>query len=687
MSFKAGDRVVVTKNYDGFQPVGAIGVIVGPSNEEDDDFYDVDFKDCQEAIDCCNDLHDCAGELLDNTGWCFHKDAIRLEVASDAAAPIPTKGFKVGDKVEVTGRHCLAGAQGKIAQKGSNGWWLVDFGVTEINEVLLHDCGGMLPAKTGWWMPPSDLKFVSSHQLEDFMPATQTAVVSIGGAAFPAEVAHLFAKMIGAPAPMTAHDVTVERSKEVKQITLPDGMPISEAITWLQRKQQDEEKKVAIVYEIEGFPLDVAVNFYDALLDVYGFVQKADTPGFFGPSPPTMIGIPVGPNEVRQVPWGRIVIPGIDGYVKYEMKPSPSGQSIVGNKLLIVGEIKQKNVPDIEKIVAATKERLKTHSIYKGKAVELDLTWTRTGAFDPTGSAPKFTIPLDGADKHRLIFSAQTAQDIQVGLFTALEHPDLCKASDIPIKRGVLLAGEFGTGKTMTAWVAAKMAVSNGMGFIYLKHVEDLAACFEFARMYQEPGGVVVFAEDLNKAIDEDEDCDGINKLQNAFDGVNTKTDKIITVLTTNFIDRVPQSLLRPGRIDLLVKVERPDAEAAVKLVKLYGGTLLSRDLDYAAVGKCVAQHLPAEIREIIERSKMACIARTANLTDRQGFSIIGKVTEDDIAQAARQMRLQHELLKPKAVDERSERVKAAEIAAAATLKAAAIAAQNGELELEDSLT
>jgi ATP-dependent 26S proteasome regulatory subunit len=244
------------------------------------------------------------------------------------------------------------------------------------------------------------------------------------------------------------------------------------------------------------------------------------------------------------------------------------------------------------------------------------------------------------------------ARDIRTGLFTALDHAKFCARMGIPAKRGVLLAGDYGTGKTLTAWVSAVKAVKAGMTFIYLKSVLDLANGFAFARQYQP---AVIFAEDIDRVIN-DPQSEAMEQLRNAFDGVNTKNAQVITVLTTNHLDRLDPALLRPGRCDLLVTVTRPDAAAAVRLVKQYGGGLLSKDTDYERIGAALADHLPAEIREAVERSKMSCISRLCreqpNL-DESTATIDGMVNETDILEAAEAMDDQHQRLLPKDKDNR----------------------------------
>jgi len=212
------------------------------------------------------------------------------------------------------------------------------------------------------------------------------------------------------------------------------------------------------------------------------------------------------------------------------------------------------------------------------------------------------------------------AQSLQLGLFTPIEHSEACRAAQVPLKRGVLLEGPYGTGKTLTALVTASKANRNGWTFIYLKSIYDLEEGLKFASMY-EPA--VIFVEDVDKALGgRSVESNGI---LNQLDGINTKHDEVITVFSTNFVEKLDKAFLRPGRLDTVVSVRPPDAEAASRLVKQYSRGLLAFDADFDAIGRTLAGQIPAVIREVVERAKIAAIDRL------QGESINGEITEEDI--------------------------------------------------------
>ena len=98
------------------------------------------------------------------------------------------------------------------------------------------------------------------------------------------------------------------------------------------------------------------------------------------------------------------------------------------------------------------------------------------------------------------------------------------------------------------------------------------------------------------------------NDLLNTIDGVLTKNAQVITVLTTNHVERLDRAMLRPGRLDAVITVKAPEAEAVQRLVRLYGRGLVDANEDLGAVREALAGNIPATIREVVERSKLAMI-------------------------------------------------------------------------------
>jgi transitional endoplasmic reticulum ATPase len=434
----------------------------------------------------------------------------------------------------------------------------------------------------------------------------------------------------------------VEIVRAGSQITLPENMTYSEGIIWLKRQREEEEQEVGIRHEIDAYPLDGAYAFRRAIERVFGFAA-AGAPKFnffLGKIPgTTMLAVSTGIDTAVEVPWGEVNIPGVEGELNTGMNDPKSQKP----KFVITGMIKQKDRPKVLKIYELTKEIIRSESIYRGKAIRVDFSYLRDGRpFVPNEDEPKF-MDISKVDPDGLVFEATTDRIINMTLFSLIRNTEAMRQVKVPLKRGVLLAGTYGTGKTLTANVTAKIATDHGWTFIYVKDVRDLAHALRFAKNY---APAVVFAEDADRAVS-GERTTSIDEILNTIDGVDTKSEEIITVLTTNHLEKINQAMLRPGRLDSVVIINPPDVKAAGRLIKLYGRGLLAEDFNYEAAGEELAGRLPAIIRECVERAKAAAV-------DRLGTGDIeGQVQADDVITAARAMKQQIELLTPQTVDSR----------------------------------
>lgn len=427
-------------------------------------------------------------------------------------------------------------------------------------------------------------------------------------------------------------DVSVKRAGT--QITLPDGMTYEQGIMWLDRKRKEDEREVAIAEQIDAFPLDGAYAMYRAMSEKYGFVGMVPTPGFWGSTPPVMIGVETGPGQMVQVPWGSMQIPNIQGRLQTGVAHKDGRQVFV-----LHGLIRQKHKKEVADLVALARQIVREKSIYKGKAIRASFPELNPEDFNPMSHAPKF-IDTAEVKENELIFSNDVKAQVTSYLFTPIEKTQMCREHNIPLKRGILLEGPYGTGKTQTAYVAAKKAVENGWTFIYLDTVDNLQRAIFFAQQY---GPAVIFAEDIDSVMDGERDED-MNGILNTIDGVDTKGHEIIVVLTTNHVENINPAMLRPGRLDAVIQVRPPDAQAVQALLRLYSRGLIPETEPLDEVGKVLKNHIPAVIREVVERSKLNTISRMQN---DEPFVL----KERDLMVAAESILAQVELINPKRIE------------------------------------
>src|SRR6267378_199826 len=206
-----------------------------------------------------------------------------------------------------------------------------------------------------------------------------------------------------------------------------------------------------------------------------------------------------------------------------------------------------------------------------------------------------------------------------------LLHVDLFKKFQHATPKGFLLYGPPGCGKTLigraTAYNLTKqLREKTGVGmqeyFMHVKGPEILNMWVgESERMVRE-----IFATAREKRgedfmpflfIDEAESILGTRRASrhsnilstlvpmfcSEMDGIDSLNDVVI-ILASNRADLIDPAILRPGRIDRKIKVNRPNKEATQEIYRIY----LTNDLPYDGALAKEAENIGAAIKKLIER-------------------------------------------------------------------------------------
>jgi proteasome-associated ATPase len=177
-------------------------------------------------------------------------------------------------------------------------------------------------------------------------------------------------------------------------------------------------------------------------------------------------------------------------------------------------------------------------------------------------------------------------------------HQDLFAEYRLPAPKGILLYGPPGCGKTLIAKAVAnslakKVAEVSGDGaaksyFLNIKGPEllnkyvgeterQIRLVFQRAREKSEEGWpVIVFFDEMDSlfrtrgtGISSDMESTIVPQLLAEIDGVETLKN-VIVIGASNREDLIDPAILRPGRLDVKIKIERPNEEAAAQIFARY---------------------------------------------------------------------------------------------------------------------
>ncbi|MFQ3609803.1 MAG: ATP-dependent zinc metalloprotease FtsH, partial [Chloroherpetonaceae bacterium] len=209
-----------------------------------------------------------------------------------------------------------------------------------------------------------------------------------------------------------------------------------------------------------------------------------------------------------------------------------------------------------------------------------------------------------------------------------LKAPDKYQALGGKIPKGVLLLGPPGTGKTLLAKAVAGEArvpffSMSGADFVEMfvgvgaSRVRDL---FEQARAN---APCIVFIDEIDAVGRQrgaglggghDEREQTLNQLLVEMDGFNT-SENIILLAATNRPDVLDSALLRPGRFDRQVVVDKPDVIGREKILKIHLRKIpLAQDVDIKTIAKGTPGFAGADLANLCNEA--ALLAARANRTE-----------------------------------------------------------------------
>ena len=193
-------------------------------------------------------------------------------------------------------------------------------------------------------------------------------------------------------------------------------------------------------------------------------------------------------------------------------------------------------------------------------------------------------------------------------------HPELFAEHDLKPPKGILLYGPPGCGKTLIAKavanslakkVAERTGREEGRSFFlntkgpellnkYVGETErHIRLVFQRAREKASEGmPVIVFFDEMDSlfrtrgtGVSSDVENTIVPQLLSEIDGVET-LENVIVIGASNREDMIDPAILRPGRLDVKIKIERPDAEAAREIFTKYlVPTLPLHEVDLAEHG------------------------------------------------------------------------------------------------------
>jgi cell division protease FtsH len=248
-------------------------------------------------------------------------------------------------------------------------------------------------------------------------------------------------------------------------------------------------------------------------------------------------------------------------------------------------------------VLAELRSGAREHNVYRGQMISLG---SRASPFGPMARLGVTFHPRPTVERPDIVLPDTVLDRIERHVLGIGRSAELLLGAGRHLKRGLLLHGAPGTGKTLTVRYLANclreatVIILSGTG---------LGAIEVSCAMARELAPALVVLEDVD-LVAQERSLPGqhgqplLFQLMNELEGIGEDVD-VAFVLTTNRPELLEPALAaRPGRVDLAVELERPDAKGRRRLIELYGQGLDLRVSDWDRLLERTDSVTPAFIKE-----------------------------------------------------------------------------------------
>ncbi|WP_457594183.1 ATP-dependent zinc metalloprotease FtsH [Hydrogenimonas sp.] len=216
-----------------------------------------------------------------------------------------------------------------------------------------------------------------------------------------------------------------------------------------------------------------------------------------------------------------------------------------------------------------------------------------------------------------------------------LKYPERYIRLGAKIPKGVLLVGPPGTGKTLLAKAVAGEAnvpffSVSGSSFIEMFVGVGAARVRDLFEQAKKEAPAIIFIDEID-AIGKSRAASGqiggndereqtLNQLLAEMDGFSSDTP-IIVLAATNRPEVLDPALLRPGRFDRQVLVDKPDFEGRIKILKVHVKHIkMAPDVDLEEIARLTAGLAGADLANIVNEAALLAGRKNKEQVEQEDF-------------------------------------------------------------------
>ena len=261
------------------------------------------------------------------------------------------------------------------------------------------------------------------------------------------------------------------------------------------------------------------------------------------------------------------------------------------------------------------------------------------GALSFTKSKAKVYVP---DDESKITFDdvagVDEAKDELTEIVDFLKKPERYTDIGARIPKGVLLVGPPGTGKTLLSKAVAGEAevpffIISGSEFVELFVGAGAARVRDLFEQAKKKAPCIIFIDELD-AIGKsrsgsmgvvggnDEREQTLNQLLTEMDGFTASDKPVIVLAATNQPEVLDAALLRPGRFDRQVLVDRPDLSGRKTILEIYTKKVkLAEEIDLDSIAQATSGFAGADLANMVNEAALLAARGNRKSVEQQDLS------------------------------------------------------------------